>query len=390
MSRLATAWAVRSMAKAGKARRGRVGQLGRRQAERAIRKSALAFGRWSAWCGLASSRTAAMLDLAPSTLANWRRDWRSGRMKIELRGRPASHVDPVTRLNILAIFHLMGPGVGLNTLRAFFPQAARGELEDLLARFRRIWKRGSHALIYALKWLLPGTVWAMDWLEAPRPIDGIYRYVLTVRDLAAGRTLLALPSVNKAARTAAEALLALFLECGAPLVLKSDNEFGQAQEVREALGKNSVLHLLSPPGLPEYNGACEAGIGGLKTRTHYQAARNDRPGEWTCDDVLAGAESANQTHRPNGYAEPTPDQTWATRQPISQETRQAFIQTVRNLETEARQELGFLPGIDLDHYDQAAVNRLAIGRACVASGLLQIRRRRFSPQITQRIASKIS
>jgi hypothetical protein len=389
MNRLRTAWAVHSMAKARSRRRGRAGQVARRQAERVVRKSALAFVRWSAWRGHRLARTASRLDLSENTLGNWQRQWRADRMKIRLRGRPAGHIDQDARMTFMAIFHLMGPGVGLPTLQSLMPQASRGELEDLLLRFRRVWKKGLPGLIYALRWLVPGTVWAIDWFEPPKPIDGLYPFVLLVRDLASGRTLWSLPSLTKEARAAANVLAALFLEHGPPLVLKSDNEFN-AEEIVELLEKNFVLHLLSPPGLPSYNGSVEAGVGGVKTRAHYEAARHDRPGEWTCDDVYAAGLLANQTHRPNGYLEPTPDQAWAARQPISQELRQTFVQSVKDLQPQARQELGFLPNIDLNRWDQAAVNRVAIGRACVASGLLRIRRSRFSPPISRQITRFIS
>jgi hypothetical protein len=84
---------------------------------------------------------------------------------------------------------------------------------------------------------------------------------------------------------------------------------------------------------------CEAGIGGLQTRAHCEAARHDRPGEWTCDDVYAA---------------------------------------------------GLLANIDLDRWSQAAVNGVAIGRACVALGLLQFRRKRFAPPISRKITRFIS
>jgi hypothetical protein len=48
------------------------------------------------------------------------------------------------------------------------------------------------------------------------------------------------------------------------------------------------------PGCRAIMAGCEAGIGGLQTRAHCEAARRDRPGEWTCDDVLAAQLSANQ------------------------------------------------------------------------------------------------
>jgi hypothetical protein len=41
--------------------------------------------------------------------------------------------------------------------------------------------------------------------------------------------------------------------------------------------------------------------------------------------------------------------------------------------------VGLLPNIDLDRRGQAAVNRGAISRTCVASGFLHVRKKRFVP-----------
>jgi hypothetical protein len=45
------------------------------------------------------------------------------------------------------------------------------------------------------------------------------------------------------------------------------------------LKAEGIWLLLSPPGTPEYNGACEAGIGSLTTRANHESFRNDCPGE---------------------------------------------------------------------------------------------------------------
>jgi hypothetical protein len=77
------------------------------------------------------------------------------------------------------------------------------------------------------------------------------------------------------------------------------------------VGKIPVVHhLRSPPERPEYNGACEAGIGSMKTRTHHQAALRDCSGQWSSDDAEAARCQANETARPWGASEPTPDQCW--------------------------------------------------------------------------------
>jgi hypothetical protein len=128
----------------------------------------------------------------------------------------------------------------------------------------------------------------MDYTEPPGAVDGVYGSILVVRDLSSGMQLMALPVEAATAEETTAALEALFRAYGAPLVLKSDNGSAfTAEGVERFLEACEVYHLLSPPRLPSYNGACEAGIGSLKTRAHHESARNDRPGEWTCDDVEA-------------------------------------------------------------------------------------------------------
>lgn len=67
---------------------------------------------------------------------------------------------------------------------------------------------------------------------------------------------------------------------------------------------------------PEYNGACEAGIGGLETRAHHVAARaaggpaSGRATTWKTARMMA-----NETARPHGSVGPTPDELWAAKLP---------------------------------------------------------------------------
>lgn len=391
--RLRTAASLRQARESKEKRpRGEAGQKGLRQMERALQKAALACWHWARERGLGSERSAGLMGLSESTLRAWRKRWQQDRAKITLRGRPAEKVDLVTRMALVVIFQLMGPGVGLGTLRWLFPEASRAELEEMLKSYRKAARRKSRVMIHALRWIFPGTVWATDWTQPPKPVDGIYRYVLVVRDLATGMQLAALPSLTREASVTAGLLGVLFDLHGPPLVLKSDNEF-DAHEISNVLKTHSVWHLLSPPALPAYNGACEAGIGSLKTEAYWEAARNDRPGEWTCDDVEGARMRANQTHKPNGFDEPSPEQAWRDRQPVSDQARSRLRQTVEALVPVAAEELQvqLLPGMenhDRQHYN--AVNRLAISRALVALDILRIRRRRITPRITRKNKARIS
>lgn len=257
---------------------------------------------------------------------------------------------------------------------------ARREVGDLLHRYRRVWRQRHRRLLHILNWRRAGTVWAIDFAEAPLPIDGRLAYLLAVRDLASGTQLLWLPVADQTARTAGAGLEALFREHGAPLVLKSDNGSAFiAEDLAALLARWQVWHLRSPREWPEYNGACEAGIGSMKTRTHHEAARRGVPGLWSSDDTEAARLQANETALPWGEAGPTPDRVWRQRREIRTRQRTAFAAAVGRLEHEAlraAEQAGAATG-------RQALRRAAIGQALVVQGLLEYRRgggRRTAPR----------
>lgn len=364
---------------AGKAKRIRRGvqwQMDKRRLEREARVDAIALVRWARRRGLAWERVAALLRVAAETLRRWLREWREDHLAIEPRGRPVERPRTEVRNQVLAAIGLFGPGVEIATLRRLFPTVARRELEDLVARYRRVYRRRG-TLLHQLTWSNDGSVWAMDFTEAPTPIDAAYPYVLVVRDLGSGTQLLALPAQSQSAEVVRDALRVLFAEHGPPLVLKSDNGSGFVAATTQALlADHRVLALLSPPGTPEYNGACEAGIGGLKTRAHHVAARCGRPGEWTCDDVETARLMANETARPHGSLGPTPDELWAAKLPRGD--RGLLHETLVCVTKEERELFRDESGHETEPDDEAAIERIALCRALIACGHLQLRRRRFS------------
>jgi transposase InsO family protein len=348
------------------------GQRSRRQRERAARAAAVAFVRWSGRLGLSLPEAADRLGLPPRTLQRWRVEWRRDRLRARGRGRPAVRSPRPLRCRLLELIGLLGPAVGVPALQALCPEMPRREVADLLRRYRRAWRRRHRLLGRVLHWTRPGSVWAIDFAEPPAPLEGRYARVLAVRDLASGFQLAWLPVPDEAAATTVAALESLFREHGAPLVLKSDNGSAfLAGEAAAVLAGRGVAHLFSPPRLPSYNGSCEAGIGSMKARTHHRAASGGRPGEWTCDDAEVARQEANQTARPWGVNGPTPEEAWQGRVPITAAEREAFAETARRLEGEARQEQGHPPAGPLGPAAQAAVNRAALRRALVAHGLLR-------------------
>jgi transposase InsO family protein len=272
----------------------------------------------------------------------------------------------------LALLGLLGPRVGVPTLQALCREMPRRELRDLLRRYRRAWRRRRRLLTRRLHWTRPGSVWAIDFAEPPQAVEGCYGRLLAVRDLASGCQLLWLPVPDESAASAGAALVALFREHGAPLVLKSDNGSAFiAEETGALLAGWGVAQLFSPPRLPRYNGSCEAGIGSMKARTYHEAARGGRPGEWTCEDAEAARLQANQTARPWGAFGPTPAEAWDGRQRLGAAERSAFAAAVRWHEREARRAQGYAPDARLDRTAQAALNRVALREALVACSLLE-------------------
>ncbi|MFO0804626.1 MAG: transposase family protein [Gemmataceae bacterium] len=284
-------------------RRGSTHQHPRRHREHAARRNAAATGKQLVDRGKRWSEVARLFERSTRTLQRWCRLTDT----VPNRGRPVIHSPREDRNAFLHLLDEYGPGVGLPTLKDCFPDMLRAEQADLLRRYRRVWRERHRVPLRVLHWPEPGRVWAIDFTEAATLLDGRFQYLLAVRDLASGRSLLWQPIEHANAANAAAWLATLFTHHGAPLVLKSDNgsHFDNAA-VQELLRMWNVAHLFSPPHWPRYNGAVEAGIGSLKSRTDACAARHGRPGLWTWDDVAAAWQEANTSQEAAANADPRP------------------------------------------------------------------------------------
>jgi transposase InsO family protein len=365
------------------ARRGFAGQQSQRKLEAHVRRRVLDFCRWTQTQGWTQRDNAERLQLCPRTLRQWREDARVATPTLRPLGRPTARSAVSQRTQVLEFLHSEGPRTGVPTLRAVFGGMARAELHDLLRRYRRVLRYRYPDTLHVLHWQVPGAVWAMDFAEAPAALDGLYPYLFAVRDLASGTQLLWQPVAALTAEVTVGALASLFALHGAPLVLKSDNGSAFLADVtKDFLAAAGVLPLFSPPGLPSYNGACEAGIGSLKGRTEGHAARHGRPAHWTWDDVAIARLEANATSRPHGPAGPTPDTLWASRRTLTAGECPNFAATLDRRRAEVCQEDGRLPFVELtDHGDRSQVDRVALQRALVEHDYLLFTRRRIPARI---------
>jgi transposase InsO family protein len=347
-----------------------------------VRRSAVVVAAEVTERGRHWSQVAERLHIAPRTLRRWRRQATGAVASARSPGRPLNQSSPEQRNQVIQFLEAHGPGISLAALRDAFLGMTRGELDELLKRYRRFWRRRRRRPIHVLHWTTPGAVWAIDFAEAPAAIDGAFPYLLAVRDLASGQQLLWQPLREASAQATADALAGLFLIHGPPLVLKSDNgsAFGAAS-IATLLAHFGVLPLFSPPNTPSYNGAIEAGIGSLKTRTEVHAARQGRPGAWSFDDVVAAQLEANATARPQGPDGPTPAQAWARRVRTPGLDRERFHLAVDAYRRTERCNRGLPNEQPLDVMTGRSLDRVAIRRALVEHGVLTFSRRRILPPI---------
>jgi transposase-like protein len=364
-------------------RLGTAGQQARRDIERLVRRRAVAITDQLIERGDSLVEAAQRLGLCPRTLRYWRRTCRTPTPAPAL-GRPLAVCDATQQQAVHSWLDEIGPGVGMPTLRAHFNDLARAELDAQLHAYRRVWREANRRTLHMLEWTRPGVVWAMDFAHAPHLIEGVYPYLLAVRDLASGQQLLWQPVHACTAEVVLAELPLLFALHGAPWVLKMDNGSAFiADLVRWYLHRAGVHPLYSPPYTPEYNGAIEASIGSLKTRTERHCLQAGHPGVCTSADTEAARTEANTTARPRRLHGSTPQQTWDARTPLTADERAHFDATLAPYRAEERTHRGWSADLSLTRAQQAALDRVALRRALVALDLLLFRRRRILPRITR-------
>jgi transposase InsO family protein len=352
-------------------------QMGRREIEKMVRMEAIEYGSFVVLEGGTMGEAAGDLDLSPRTLEEWRGRARKGTLEAEPRGRPLKDSGRMVRNEVISFIEEVGPGVGVGRLQGVFPELPRCEIASVLWRYRAMYVRKNFLLIHELEWTMPGAVWAMDHAEPPAPIEGRYRAIFAVRDLASGDQILWHPVESEGAREVVGMLEVRFAVDGAPLVMKDDNGSGFiAVETQGALSAHGVTQLLSPPRFPPYNGSIESGIGAMKDRTTWTAARRGSPLEWTGEDLESARIEANEL--PRSVGRPSAGEVWRARSRITPELRAAFQATVVEEETRERAARALAPGAVAEPKVESEIKRTAIRRALVAHGILRIRRRWIS------------
>ena len=344
-------------------RRSVVKQRWRRGLEEEVRQEAVGFSHWAKARGGTMAQAAKLLDLKPRTLRQWSASQTNPLQVIPL-GRPPARSDPHRRNEVIGFLDHHGPTVSVSTLREYFPGMARAELDHLRHRYRWVLRKRYQDTVPVLRWPIPGRVWALDFAEPSEigsvdtlpPVDGLFSYLLAVRDLASGYTLAWLPLPEMTATILVPILRQLFARYGPPLVLKSDNGSAfRAIETKRFLEQAHVIPLYSPRRWPRYNGAMEAGIGSLKIRTDMHAALHGRSDLWTSDDLAAAVHQGNTFARYHGLK---PVQAWNCRTPIPPGERVRFQLTVQRQRFQVCLDRRIVALDSLNHWRHRAIDRL--------------------------------
>jgi transposase InsO family protein len=362
-------------------------QAPRRERETQARQAAVRFVEQHVPSCRQASRC---LQLSPRTLASWRRRQACDELIARPRGRAVREASREERAVVAAILEETGPRLGVPALQTCCPETPRCVLQHLVRDRRRQFQAEHRLVVETLHWKRPGSVWAIDHSQPPRPIEGRYEQILAVRDLASGMQLAWSPVEGATAEEALPVLQSLAMNHGPPLLLKSDNGSAFKSGAFAAwLEEWRIVPLFSPVRMPRFNGSCEAGIGGAKRRTEQLAARRGEYLDWSANDLFAAQEWANHDHYPSGLAAGTPAERFAARRPFDPNERDAFRQAVVQFERQFNHDV-CIAGDAMTDALRAAHHRRAVRRALVEFGYLDITRRSIPQPIQTAKCARIT
>jgi transposase InsO family protein len=330
--------------------------------------------------GRGTWNTASRLGLNSRTVADWVRRWNKDGLSITPKGPKAARIDDTTLANIETFLWNMGGAIGTPALVAAFPREPRRQLEALARAWRKRAIEGKTIITHTLKWGTVGAVWAIDFTEPPLPVDGLFPWILVVRDLASGYRLAARPVRNADAWHTRALLIELFEQHGPPLIMKHDNGKHFCNDtIDRLLAIRGVVSLVSPKYYPQYNGALEAGIGSIKTYTSHLAASQGHPGWWTCDDVEGAVILGNDLCRTWGQYCPTATWMWKSRKPITEQQRKELKEMIDDKDRKLAHPQPDWDGVVDPHIEDKDVRRrVAISQSLQELKHLTITRRRLS------------
>lgn len=149
--------------------------------------------------------------------------------------------------------------------KRYAAQMSRRDFRRLLRDVRDECKRNRRAMKRRVEWKAPALIWSVDDAQLGRDGRGENIMLNNIRDLSSKYTMEPLDGPAASGEEVAAHLESLFIQHGAPLVLKRDNGSNlNHHAVDRVLEKYGVIPLNSPPYYPPYNGGIEQGQGEMK------------------------------------------------------------------------------------------------------------------------------
>jgi len=308
------------------------------------------------------------------TLQRWASKNARGWLVPRNLGRPRQAIDERDRKCIESWLERTHGRIGVDAMKATHPKAPRSMIRAIKSSWLGQHCRSKRRSQAQLEWRVPGASWSMDFSKPQQRMAGRDRRVFVVRDLSSGAVLAAVACVGERAEVAVHVLKRLFREVGVPLVIKHDNGSAfRSHAVQDLLNAMNVLCLPSPPGLPQYNGAVESGMGPLKAYALASAETHGHPDLLTPVDLEHAVEVWNNqpVHR---------DSEWRTRAAIHgkrpatlERRRRRLLRAYKARFTEAAERLGLDPTAPMEWWDKGKVVRASLPDALVELGFLWIR-----------------
>jgi hypothetical protein len=175
---------------------------------------------------------------------------------------------------------------------------SRRELAVKVREERQRQSREKRGRKQRLRWKQANLAWAIDATEYGRDGRGQRLWVHAVKDLASRYQMEPLTALESSGVAVARHLETLFLQHGAPLLLKRDNgSVFNHHAVNEVLARWGVIPLNSPAYYAPYNGAIEQGIRELKDEVRRALPV---PESWTVGQVapFVAVAAAKRNYQP--------------------------------------------------------------------------------------------
>ena len=112
-----------------------------------------------------------LLGYSPQAIKEWQRRVAAGEPVLKKPGPKKKTPPRSERQGLLDAMEVLGPFAGVPTLRGLFPKFPYRQIAEMKKRVLRVVARRKRKRGHALRWLRPGSVWAMERCPSRTPMS---------------------------------------------------------------------------------------------------------------------------------------------------------------------------------------------------------------------------